>query len=77
MLYLKPLATFWSPTALKKFDRSKQCHCLHFAQRFNLVMINVCHGEKNLRGKRASARSPSWQTSRSLMMIYFHFVDKT
>ena len=32
MLYLKPPATCWSPTALKKPDRSKQCHYLQFAQ---------------------------------------------
>ena len=32
MLYLKPLASYWSPTALKRPDRSKQCHCLQFAE---------------------------------------------
>ena len=32
MRYLKPIASCWSPTALKKPDRSKQCHCLQFAQ---------------------------------------------
>ena len=30
MLYYKPLASYWSPTALKRPDRSKQCHCLFF-----------------------------------------------
>ena len=33
MLHLKPLAFCRSPTALKRPDRSKQCHCLQFAQR--------------------------------------------
>ena len=32
MFYLKPLATGQSPTALKRSDRLKQCHCLQFAQ---------------------------------------------
>ena len=32
MLYLKPLAIGGSPTAMKRLDRSKQCHCLQFAQ---------------------------------------------
>ena len=26
------LASYWSPTALKRPDRSKQCHCLQFAK---------------------------------------------
>ena len=25
-------AAYWSPTALKRPDRSKQCHCLQFAK---------------------------------------------
>ena len=29
---LEPLASCWSPTALKRPDRSKHCHCLQFAQ---------------------------------------------
>ena len=32
MLYLKPLVSCQSPTALKRPDRSKQCHCLQFAK---------------------------------------------
>ena len=32
MLYYKPLASCRSPTALKRPDRSKQCHCLQFAK---------------------------------------------
>ena len=32
MLYLKPLASCRSPTALKRPDRSKQRHCLQFAK---------------------------------------------
>ena len=32
MLYKKPLASCRSPTALKKLDRSKQCHCLQVAK---------------------------------------------
>ena len=30
MLYLKPLASCRSPTALNRPDRLKQCHCLQF-----------------------------------------------
>ena len=37
MLYSKPLASCRSPTALKKPDRSKQCHCLKF---FLLSFLN-------------------------------------
>ena len=32
MLYLKPLACCGSPNALKRPNRSKQCHCTQFAQ---------------------------------------------
>ena len=34
MLCLKPLATCWSPTALKRPGRLKQCHCLQISQDF-------------------------------------------
>ena len=30
--FLKLLASFWSPTAFKRRNRSKQCHCVQFAQ---------------------------------------------
>ena len=32
LLIKKPLASYWSPTALKRPDRSKQCQCLQFAK---------------------------------------------
>ena len=32
MPYLEPLGICRSPAALKRPDRSKQCHCLQFAQ---------------------------------------------
>ena len=28
----RPIRSLWSPTALKRPDRSKQCHCLQFAK---------------------------------------------
>ena len=37
MLYLKSLATCRPPTALKRPDRSKQCHCLQFAESASLA----------------------------------------
>ena len=40
MLYLKPLATCRSGTALKRPDGSKQCHCLEFAYKLNCLATN-------------------------------------
>ena len=37
MPYLKPLASFRSPTTLKRPDGSKQCHCRQFAQSASLA----------------------------------------
>ena len=39
MLYLKSLATCRSPTALKRPDRSKQCHCLQFAHNASQPLV--------------------------------------
>ena len=45
MLHQKPLASCWSPTALKRPDRLKQCHCLQFAK----CVASLSHYyEKNL-----------------------------
>ena len=39
MRYQKPLASYRSPTALKRPDRSKRRHCLEFA---NLDFVCLC-----------------------------------
>ena len=31
----------WSPTALKRPDKSKQCHCLQFTQRLPLILQDL------------------------------------
>ena len=41
MLYEKPLASHWSPTALKRPDRSKQCHCLQFAKNKGALQFHL------------------------------------
>ena len=46
MLYLKPLAFCRSPTALKRPDRSKQCHCLQFC--YVEIVLNIFPLHPNL-----------------------------
>ena len=48
MLYQKPLASYWSPTALKRPDRSKQCHCLQFAKVHPWPLALLFHTEFNI-----------------------------
>ena len=40
-------SSYWSPTALKRPDRSKQCNCLQFAKFMALLSNNTMHMENN------------------------------
>ena len=67
MLYYKPLASCRSPSALKRPDRSKKCHCLQFAK----CIASLLHYYKLL------LPSHEFRTIDRKKHICFLFFDKT